>query len=423
MPNAVPCDALLSSTYDTSDDGKVIVGLAWNGCNFARAFRWEESTGMVDLGSTVAGQSSRANGVSGDGRVVVGWQETATGPRHGARWVDGKQELFRGPSGIIGEAHAANRDGSIIVGQACEFASLANLFANQQAWIWTARDGVQCLQPPRIRPANNFIGIALATSEDGHIIGGSQSFGLEAESVIWIDREPMYLKDYLRANGVPDAFEGWVNTGFVTGVSRDGRMLVGYGAGPQRLPGIHRDSSRRRTMMIRRVPFGMLALFLVSITSVSASAQSCELSGLAGFTPAVELEHRAPELTDLSVRGGFTFGFQGTRFFTPRWGAEVVFTQQASALEAGTPGGTADLYRDHAGAASGERRVSIRRRRRAAAAVCVWRRRRDVLRRARSRIGRQGGVRIRWRHQVFSVAIGRLARTVPLQADPAQRRS
>ena len=116
VPNAVPCDALLSSTYDTSEDGKVIVGLAWNGCNFARAFRWEESTGMVDLGTLTAGLSTRANGISGDGHVIVGWQDTGGG-RRGARWVDGKQTFFTGPSGIIGEAHAANRDGSIVVGQ------------------------------------------------------------------------------------------------------------------------------------------------------------------------------------------------------------------------------------------------------------------------------------------------------------------
>jgi len=88
-----------------------------------------------------------------------------------------------------------------------------------------------------VRVTNNFIGTGLATSEDGRIVGGSQSFGLEAESVIWIDREPQYLKDYLRANGVPGAFQGWVNTGFVTGVSRDGRMLVGYGAGPRGFQG------------------------------------------------------------------------------------------------------------------------------------------------------------------------------------------
>ena len=237
VPNAQPCDDLLSSSWDSSDDGKVIVGLAWNGCTIARAFRWEESTGMVDLGSTVEGRGSRANGVSGDGKVVVGWQDTLV--RQGARWVDGKQVLFRGPGpdGLVGEAQAANRDGSIIVGQTCEFAGGANLFANQQAWTWTARDGVQCLQPPRVRPGANFIGIAQALSEDGRIIGGSQSFGLESEAVLWIDREPAYLKDYLRANGAPTAFEGWVNTGFVNGVSRDGRVLVGQGAGPRDFKG------------------------------------------------------------------------------------------------------------------------------------------------------------------------------------------
>jgi probable HAF family extracellular repeat protein len=229
-PGALPCDALLSSALDASDDGKVVVGLAWNGCSVARAFRWEESTGMVDLGTLAEGESTRANGISGDGRVVVGWQ-TQGGPRRGARWIDGKEELFTGPSGIIGEARSANRDGSIVVGQTCEFATIEHLFANQQAWIWSSRDGVTCLQPPRIRVADNFIGIAQATSEDGYVVGGSQSFGLEAESLLWINKEPHYLRDYLRANGVPGAFEGWVNTGFVTGVSRDGRMLTGYGAG------------------------------------------------------------------------------------------------------------------------------------------------------------------------------------------------
>ncbi len=234
-PSAVPCDALLSSSYDTSDDGAVIVGLAYNGCNIARAFRWEESTGMVDLGSTVEGRPSRANGVSGDGRVIVGWQDTTV--RRGARWVDGRQTLFVGPTVIVGEAQAANRDGSLIVGQACEFATNDDLTANQQAWTWTQRDGVQCLQPPRRIREKNFIGVARATSEDGRVIGGSHSFGLEAEAVLWINREPHYLKDYLRANGAPQAFEGWVNTGFITGMSRDGRVLVGQGAGPRDFTG------------------------------------------------------------------------------------------------------------------------------------------------------------------------------------------
>ena len=229
--NAAPCDDLLSSSYGTSADGKVIVGLAWNGCNIARAFRWEESTGMVDLGSTVAGRSSRANGISGDGKVVVGWQEHSTGPRQGARWVDGRQELFAGPDGFVGEAQAANSDGSIIVGQTCRFGAL-----DQSAWIWTAREGIQCVPVPRPR-LGGAIGIMLSTSEDGRVIGGAHSFGLESEAVLWVNRSPSYLQDYLKTHGVPTAFDGWINTGFITGVSPDGRILVGYGAGPRDFQG------------------------------------------------------------------------------------------------------------------------------------------------------------------------------------------
>jgi probable HAF family extracellular repeat protein len=234
VPDAAPCDALLSSAHGVNADGSVIVGLAWNGCNIARAFRWEESTGMVDLGSTVAGRPSRANEVSGDGRVVVGWQEHATGPRQGARWVNGQQELFAGLDGFVGEAQGANSDGSIVVGQTCRFTG--SLEQIQSAWVWTARDGVQCAPPPRPR-LGVAIGIMFSTSEDGRVIGGAHSFGLESEAVLWIDRSPSYLKDYLREHGVPRAFDGWVNTGFITGVSPDGRVLVGYGAGPRDFQG------------------------------------------------------------------------------------------------------------------------------------------------------------------------------------------
>ena len=225
----MPCDDLLSSAYDTSADGKVVVGLAWNGCNFARAFRWEESTGMVDLGSTVPGRSSRANGVSGDGRVVVGWQEHATGPRMGARWVDGRQTIFTGATEFVGEAFAATTDGSMIVGQVCRCGDPLD----QSAWSLDCRRAASSACLRRVSGCrSSFIGAAYAVSDDGRVIAGAQSFGLESEAVIWIDRVPHYLKDYLRANGVPSAFEGWVNTGAVFGMSRDGRVLVGSGAGP-----------------------------------------------------------------------------------------------------------------------------------------------------------------------------------------------
>ena len=48
--------------------------------NRAHASKWTQATGVVDLGGTITGQASRANGVNYDGSVIVGWVETPTGP-------------------------------------------------------------------------------------------------------------------------------------------------------------------------------------------------------------------------------------------------------------------------------------------------------------------------------------------------------
>ncbi len=226
-PDAQPCDDLLSSTFGASDDGRVIVGLGSDGCQFARGFRWEESTGMVDLGSSVPGRSSRANDVSGDGRVIIGWQDAVSGFRQGARWIDGRQELFVGPRGPVGEAHGANRDGSIIVGQTCDPGT-----PSPAAWKGTPASGVQCFPVERPRPSKPFLGIMFATSEDGRVIVGAHSFGADSEAVVWFDGSPRFLTDYLRESGIPDAFRGWINSGFLLDVSPDGRVLIGHGAGP-----------------------------------------------------------------------------------------------------------------------------------------------------------------------------------------------
>jgi probable HAF family extracellular repeat protein len=233
-PDAQPCDLLLSGSFGASDDGRVVVGLGWNGCRYARAFRWQESTGMVDLGSTTA-NSSRANDVSGDGRVVVGWQEAATGFRQGAKWVNLRQELILGPAGPVGEAFAANRDGSFIVGQVCDPPNPAV----SSAWTWSASAGVRCfpMTRPLTIPNYPYLTAMMATSDDGRVIGGAFTFGLESQALLWLDGRGYFLSDYLRDNGYRNAFRDWVNTGFITGVSPDGRTLVGYGAGPRNFQG------------------------------------------------------------------------------------------------------------------------------------------------------------------------------------------
>jgi outer membrane protein W len=82
----------------------------------------------------------------------------------------------------------------------------------------------------------------------------------------------------------------------------------------------------------------------VLIAPSQAHAQSWEASGLFGFTPSAAIDERAPELSDADIRGAFTWGLQGARFFTPSLGAEVLWTQQASAFEIGTADGKADLF-------------------------------------------------------------------------------
>jgi probable HAF family extracellular repeat protein len=227
---AAPCDDLLSSALGATSDGSVIVGLAWDTCSYARAFRWQESTGMVDLGS-VTGSSTRANAISDDGRVVVGWRD-AGGPRQAVKWVDGRQEDVPPLHGLLGEAHAANRDGSIIIGDNCD---PAVIITSSPAWMWTRETGVTCypVQHPNWLPRNiPFRPYMLGMSDDGRVVGGSYSFGLDAESLLWLDGRAYFLKEYLAANGLPNAFDRWINTGFILDVSPDGRTLVGYGAGP-----------------------------------------------------------------------------------------------------------------------------------------------------------------------------------------------
>lgn len=232
-----PCDLNLSSAFDVSGDGKVVVGLAWDGCRHAHAFRWEESTGMVDLG-TLEGESTRANAISGDSRVIVGWEEHSTGFRRGAKWVDGREEIIQGPSGMVGEAFAVNRDGSLVAGANCEPSRLVVARAGT-AWRWRAGQGVECLtvDVPDWVPSYPYQLLPQAVSDDGRVMGGAISFGLDAEAVVWFDGEAVLLRDYLRGHGVPDAFANWVNTGFITDVSADGRTLVGYGAGPRTFQG------------------------------------------------------------------------------------------------------------------------------------------------------------------------------------------
>jgi probable HAF family extracellular repeat protein len=228
---ALPCDRLLSAAFGGTDDGKVVVGLAWDGCSKARAFRWEASTGVVDLGSA-NGLSTRANGISNDRKVVVGWRTHPTGFRQAAKWVNGREELIEGPYELLGEAHAVNSNSTIIVGGGCDPSAVV---VSSPAWVWRSDTGVTCypvVHPSWLPRSVPYRPIMFDLTDNGRIIVGAYTFGLDSEALLWIDGRVHFLKEYLEQRGLPDAFRRWVNTGFLLGVSPDGRTLVGYGAGP-----------------------------------------------------------------------------------------------------------------------------------------------------------------------------------------------
>ena len=84
------------------------------------------------------------------------------------------------------------------------------------------------------------------------------------------------------------------------------------------------------------VAFAFLA---TALASSPLSAQSWEASALIGLTPSAGLERQATELSDVDLRGGVTWGFQAARFFSPSFGAEVMWTRQAQrSKSARTPG-------------------------------------------------------------------------------------
>lgn len=88
-----------------------------------------------------------------------------------------------------------------------------------------------------------------------------------------------------------------------------------------------------------------LATLLVCLALPGAArAQAWEMGALFGTTPSVELDRRSSEIAGLEIRDGFTFGLHAARFIAPRLAAEVLWTQQRTALQVTTATGPVDLF-------------------------------------------------------------------------------
>ncbi|HET9445762.1 MAG TPA: hypothetical protein VFO35_05855 [Steroidobacteraceae bacterium] len=235
------CDIFHTSVFDVNRDGSAAVGLAFEDCSNAHAYKWTARGGMRRLGKTSVG-AARANAVSGDGRVVGGWEEIpeAFGFRVGALWQGQEQMLItdrepQNPYGYVGEVMAVNGAGSKAVGYGAGA-------GNKDAYLWTSEDGMVNIGRYAGRVCYMYVDwetgqeteicedretVATSMSSDGRIITGASRLthlGVDDAVLYTHGLGWMLMSEFLASQGVLE-MSRWKVLG--ARVSADGKTLTG----------------------------------------------------------------------------------------------------------------------------------------------------------------------------------------------------
>lgn len=220
-----------STARGVSGDGSVVAGVsqrAVSGAAIFRAFRWTAATGIVPLGDLPGGEVfSIATDVSADGAKIVGRSVSAAGGEAFV-WTQAGGMVGLGdlPGGDFSSgAQAISADGTTIVG-------IAQGSSGVEAFRWTAATGMVGLGTlPSPSPSSQ----ANDVSGNGNVIVGIGEGAGDAASgtaFVWFPNAGMLdLREYLLAHGV-EAVRDW-SLAEASGVSVDGRTIVGLGVNPQ----------------------------------------------------------------------------------------------------------------------------------------------------------------------------------------------
>jgi len=170
-----------SAATSVSADGTVVVGSSparIGNLENTRAFRWTESSGLVDLGDLPGGSLyASAAAVSLDGQVAVGSSSSSNSGNNAVeacRWALGQapQPLGDLPGGLFAsDALATNQDGSVVVGR-----SVVEGEDVEEAFLWTPSGGLRSLrelaQTAGIDLGDAVPRQATAVSADGLVVAG-----------------------------------------------------------------------------------------------------------------------------------------------------------------------------------------------------------------------------------------------------------
>jgi hypothetical protein len=235
------CDIFHSSIFDVNGNGSAAVGLGWNGCTDAFAFKWTAKHGLRRLNKVSEG-SSRANAVSADGNLVGGWEEIpeAFGNRVGSLWDGNEQMLLADPDsdnpwGYAGEVMAVNGPGTAAVGYGVGLNA-------KDSYKWTPDDGMVNIgryaghvcyteydwetgEPREVCEDRETI--ATSVSDDGKVITGASRLlmlGIDDAAIYTRGLGWMLMSEFLESQGVLE-MSRWHVLG--ARVSGNGKVLTG----------------------------------------------------------------------------------------------------------------------------------------------------------------------------------------------------
>ncbi|HZM01117.1 MAG TPA: hypothetical protein VFD43_12790, partial [Planctomycetota bacterium] len=208
------CGGSMSSAFDISGDGGVVVGLSWESCD-ARGFLWTDSTGMIEL-MPLGNGHNRASAISGDGLTIGGFAQGSLA-RTPAYWSWDATGALINPN-LQGEVYGLNYDGSTSVGtlyfgggvspsafvRDTQTGGMIDLGSLQSGWAGNATD----------------------LSEDSSVIVGFDSQMLNRKAWVWTAGDGIIgLQERLAAQGIV----GVPNLLTCNAVSVDGTVMVGGG--------------------------------------------------------------------------------------------------------------------------------------------------------------------------------------------------
>lgn len=215
-------NAKLCVAGGVSGDGNSVIGTCLLAGN--SAFHWTEQTGSVSLGQLGGGsnRTSNALAISSDGSTVVGvGHPVLTGA---VVWNLHAETRLLGtlPGDTSAAANAVSRDGSVVAGYSI------NAESRQRAFRWTALTGMTALTSTE---STLFEVNVSAVSGDGRLMVGWGGTPNEEVAVVWDEFHGVRrLVDMLKLD-YQTTIEGWILTR-ATGISDDGRTIVGYGTNP-----------------------------------------------------------------------------------------------------------------------------------------------------------------------------------------------